>query len=769
MRTYSFRRSLWIAVLAVQGVASAVAAGQTWAPDRGAVRGWVRDPAGLPIRGAKVCLVATAGDARRQLTTGAEGRFEFEDVAPGDYALEVEAERFQTYRTELEVRPGGLRVVDIRLAIASMHTAITVREQADDLRRRVEWDYEASKSVTSLAGEILTSNNPVSNYDALRYLPGVMNADFGGRDRFSTPTHIRGAAAWGRVETLDDYPAVDITPVFAEDGGYTASFSSVVPSVAVQDLMLSTGGLGVSYGQASGGVVRSFLKRGVPGKPHGNLRVEGVGIGEAVVMGDLAGGLRKLDYYISGQAVRGEYGNAYDTYARPIQDLRLVSGLAKVGYNRSPKERFEVLFLGGDENHGYFQNQFLAAQNRQIRRDFHTEKSNYFLAGRYDRRAGERLLFGAGLTHNRFHENRIEDKADGVPVGLSRRNRPQRATTAFGNISWQTSPGRSVSYTGETGGLLHRDQFSDITGAPIRFLFGEQAAYLRNSLVWDRGLTWNGGVRLSRIDNGFRNFRQNAYDVGLSYRLPTRTSLRASYSTGYKLNKAFYLWWGGGSFIRRAPAEGLRPSTTRTWEVGAEQAMAWGGASGRVRVSYFKTDELGLFNFGDSGTGVPFTDDARIKGFELWTEWHSRRVRPFASFTYLDNYRTSSTNPAARNIDLRFVSVPNKAAAAGSHFGLTKRLSLVVLGYYDGGALVEQIVNDNVVVTRFSSYVKVNAMASYMLGERFSFLLRAENLLNRRDLGYSRNIFQMDGSSAHVAGVQRDPGLIMAGGVAIRF
>lgn len=749
-------------------LSAALAAAQ--APPPGAVEGVVQDSSGSLIPGAVLTLEEPGGGDSRSATTLEDGRFAFDDVPPGERRLTIEAPGFEEVSRSIAVQPGELARLQVRLDVAAVRTEVTVRpNDAAAIRARAQDDYEANKSATSVEGELLVRNNPVSNYDALRYMPGVMTAAWGGRDRFSTPTSIRGAGAWGQSETIDDYPAVQVVPVSAEDGGYTASLSSSIPSLAVETLTLATGGLGAQFGQAAGGVVRSRIRRGDPDQPHATLRAEGVGVGEVVAMGDIGGGFGRLDYYFSGQTAGGDYGDAFDTYARPIQDLRAASGIAKVGFRTSRKGRLEGMFVGGDERHSFFQRRTDSATGADIRTDFHTEKDNYLSAGRYDHRFSEDVVWGLGLTHNRFHENRIEDFVDGVPSGVSRRNRPQRATTAFTDLTWQKSLTDSLRYSGSAGVEVRRDRFADITNQPVEFSFGEDAVYFRNSLNW-AGLTVNTGLRSTRIDNHFDRRTRNAYDVGLAYRLPTRTRLKASYSTGYKLNKPFYLWWGGGNFITRDPGVGLRPSTTETTEFGVEQAVILGpGASGVVRATVFRTDESDLFNFGNTGTGVPYYDQLRSDGFELWSEWRVGMFRPFVSFTHLDVVRTASDNPVATNVDLRFAPLPGKAAGFGTFIEPTRRLQLSVLGSYDNGGIQEQLVNDQIVVTRWEEFLKFNALASFALNNRFSLLVRAENLLNRRDLGYSRSVLNMDGTAEQIAGTQRDPGLILAAGVQIQF
>ncbi|MGE0865287.1 MAG: TonB-dependent receptor [Vicinamibacterales bacterium] len=705
---------------------------------------------------------------RRETTTDAEGRYHFPAVGPGSYAVTVKAVRFQAVHLDVVVAEGGL-ARDIVLDVQAIEDSVIVRGDAlDAVRIEAAAQYNRNKAVTTLNPETVIDNSPVANYDSLRLLPGVMSA--GAKDRFSTPSHLRGAGAWGQVEQVDDYPAINITPVSAEDGGYTASFSSIIPSIALTHMTLATGGLGVSYGQASGGIVRSGIKRGARQGPHMTVRAEGMGIGEGVAMADAGGVIGKLDLYAAAQTVFADYGDSYATFARPMEGLRLASGLAKAGYRVSANSRAEVLVVGGDESHDYYQLSTEAGTGRSLRRDYHTEKSNYFTAARYDVRPSANLVIGAGVTHSRFHENRVEDTLNGAAVGLSRRNRPQQATRVFANVDWSASPAPGVRYTGSGGVDVTRDQYRDITTTPITFEFAEQSVFWRNSLSFDGGLVVNGGLRLAAVDNGFATTHPLLFDAGAAYQMPTKTRLMASYSTGYKLNKAFYLWWGSGQFIGRAGTEGLRPSRTRTAEVGVHQDLTRGNrAIGHVRVSLFRTDEIDLFNFGNTGNGVPFYDDARVQGLEAWSELRFARVRPFASFTWLRTERTASTNPAATNVDLRFTPLPNYAAAAGAHLDLFDRLSLSVAGHFDDGGVSEQVVTDAIAVTRFQAFVKANASAAYRVSDRLSLSLRVENLFNRRDLGYSRSVLNPDGTTQQIVGMQRDPGTIIGGGLQVRF
>ena len=755
----------WTCVLALVWAAAAQNADA-----KTSLQGRVEDETGAVIAGAAVRLLSADGAVRTAVRSAMDGSFAISGQPPGEYRLQVTAPGFATWTNGVRLEAGAPSEAVVSMKLASLNSAVNVEAPAGDpLRAAVEADYNQNKSSTSVLGGTAVEWNPVANYDVLRLLPGVMSPAGGGKDRFSVPTNIRGAGAWGTVETVDDYPGANITPVSAEDGGYTASFSSIIPGIALRSVTLATGGLGVSFGQAAGGVVRSTIKQGAPGRQMTSLRAEGtaVGQGEGSVMGDTGGGIGRFDYYIAGQSVVGEYGDAFSTYARPIRDLRLYSGLVKAGYRVAPGSRLEGMFIGGNENHSYFQNALV--QGRTIRRDYHTEKENYFAAARYDYRPSDDTVFGAGLTHSRFHENRVEDAADGTPVGISRRNRPQWATRGFLNTTLRRDVNSDFVYSGSGGAELTWDRFSDITTIPIGFSFREQAGYWRNTATVFKRLSLIGGVRLSFLNNGMRDLRRTTYDIGASYLLPTQTRLKFSRSSGFKLNKAFYLWWGNGAFIQRSPRLGLDPSETGTWEASVEQNISTLGRSGLVRATYFHTTEQQLFNFGSTPNGVPFYDAARAEGVELWSERRVGRLRPFASFTHLQNRRIGSTNPAATNVDLRFAALPSRAAGFGTHVDATRRLLFVVLGYFDSGGIQEQVVNDSIIVTRFGSFTKVNASGSFLLTERLSLTARIENLLNRHDLGYSRSVLNPDGSTQRVSGTQRDPGIIFAGGFQYRF
>jgi len=65
--------------------------------DRGAVHGFVYDASGSAIPGVKVTLTSPATGLKREITTNADGGYDFEALTPGQYILVFESGNFATY------------------------------------------------------------------------------------------------------------------------------------------------------------------------------------------------------------------------------------------------------------------------------------------------------------------------------------------------------------------------------------------------------------------------------------------------------------------------------------------------------------------------------------------------------------------------------------------------------------------------------------------------------------------------------------------------
>ena len=112
----------WLALLGVFVFAS-VAAAQTSA----ILRGRVTDASGAAIAEAKIKLTLVTTGVVREIVTDTSGTYEFSQLQPGRYTLEVSADGFQTQRREaLDLLVSTTTNVDIALGVQTAKQQVVV-------------------------------------------------------------------------------------------------------------------------------------------------------------------------------------------------------------------------------------------------------------------------------------------------------------------------------------------------------------------------------------------------------------------------------------------------------------------------------------------------------------------------------------------------------------------------------------------------------------------------------------------------------------------
>src|SRR2546421_11108381 len=69
--------------------------GLSWASPTGSITGFVKDPSGAFVAGAKITLTNADSNARLTALTGASGAYLFPQLAPATYSLIAEAAGFK--------------------------------------------------------------------------------------------------------------------------------------------------------------------------------------------------------------------------------------------------------------------------------------------------------------------------------------------------------------------------------------------------------------------------------------------------------------------------------------------------------------------------------------------------------------------------------------------------------------------------------------------------------------------------------------------------
>ncbi len=92
----------------------------------GAIRGVVHDPQHRPIQNAMVMLHAKSSEWAKSVTTDANGEFQFNAVALGDYSVSVASQGFAQTAQDVTVISGTVPVVHFQLQMASANEKVIV-------------------------------------------------------------------------------------------------------------------------------------------------------------------------------------------------------------------------------------------------------------------------------------------------------------------------------------------------------------------------------------------------------------------------------------------------------------------------------------------------------------------------------------------------------------------------------------------------------------------------------------------------------------------
>lgn len=96
----------------------------------------VSSQGGVPVGGAQVSI---SGPASRELTSGPDGNFVLNDMAPGNYTVRVDAENYLLKQESFEVEPMADMNVNVELVPRPRRPLVRVRRRAIVIRRRVNF------------------------------------------------------------------------------------------------------------------------------------------------------------------------------------------------------------------------------------------------------------------------------------------------------------------------------------------------------------------------------------------------------------------------------------------------------------------------------------------------------------------------------------------------------------------------------------------------------------------------------------------------------
>ncbi len=214
----------------------------------GSISGIVKDTSGAALSGAEVSLVHSQAVLRTTLTT-ADGRFAFDTVAPGNYAVSISRSGFGEYRSVVALTSGGKEELSVELEINPLSGEVTVTAEAgqvSDSRKlsqpvNVIHEREILERGTEVVAQVVDEEQGVNLQRTSPSLSAVFVRGLTGRN---VAVYVDGV----RYTTS------------AQRGGVGTFFSLIEPS-SLEAVEILRGPNSSQYGSDSHGGVVNFLSQ----------------------------------------------------------------------------------------------------------------------------------------------------------------------------------------------------------------------------------------------------------------------------------------------------------------------------------------------------------------------------------------------------------------------------------------------------------------------------------------------------------------------------
>ena len=221
--------------------------------------GTITDNSGAVIGGAAVTLTNIDTGDKRTATTNASGDYQFVNLPPGNYKVDVAATGFKHFtRTNVVVLVQGSTRVDATLELGDVNQTVEVSSQAPllETQQATVGQAVAGRAVTELP------LNGRDVYNLLALAPGVVPQ---GQALNGNPvTSGLSTFAWGNYQISGGIPNtgatfIDGAPV---NSGYINSIALVPTQDSVQEFRVEANNIGPEYGGTTDGVITMATKSG---------------------------------------------------------------------------------------------------------------------------------------------------------------------------------------------------------------------------------------------------------------------------------------------------------------------------------------------------------------------------------------------------------------------------------------------------------------------------------------------------------------------------
>jgi predicted heme/steroid binding protein len=220
--------------------------------DLGTISGYVKDPSGATVSGAKVTVRNQTG-VERQTVTNEAGLYTITNVPPGPYSVQAEAPGFQKYQSnDNKLDPAGHLSVDISLAVGASSQTVEVTASAATLQTESATTQELITRQQIDAVE-LNGRNPIG-------LAGLVPGARGGNMANLTFGFSQGPSNFNGSRNPENLITFDGAPATRTRSNGTSLGAADVDST--QEVQILTANYLPEYGRSSGAQIRFITKSG---------------------------------------------------------------------------------------------------------------------------------------------------------------------------------------------------------------------------------------------------------------------------------------------------------------------------------------------------------------------------------------------------------------------------------------------------------------------------------------------------------------------------
>src|SRR6266478_6978066 len=215
----------------------------------GSIAGFVKDPSGAAITGAKLTLANVATNAKMEAVSDNNGGFQFLQLAPAVYSLVVESQGFKKVTEQsIVVQVDQITHLDVALQIGSVTQIVEVTSTMTPL---LETDRSTLSNVVD--SQVISSMplNARQYLDLALLTPGVLPSATGTQ---GGGFNVAGARSQSNVFLLDGVSIID-TQVNSALGNFRLTD-------AVQEFAVQTSVATAEFGRGTGGQVSIVTKSG---------------------------------------------------------------------------------------------------------------------------------------------------------------------------------------------------------------------------------------------------------------------------------------------------------------------------------------------------------------------------------------------------------------------------------------------------------------------------------------------------------------------------